>query len=445
MPRSPRSTALVEQHALVTLVGSGGVGKTRTSLQVAAEFLDGSGDGVWFVELAPVSSGDYVPSTRRTGARARELDPKATRRESRRRVEVETRAADLRQLRAPRRRGGARRRRDLARLPERQLLASSRQRWLRRRSDVPDAVAGRSARRERRLPRSGVALRSIALFVGRARAADQRFVLTDENAPIVADICRRLDGIALAIELAAARVKLLSPRQLARAARRALPRADRRQPRRAAAPTDPARADRLELRSSRRARARALPALGIFVNGFTLEGAVAVGGGDDLDEFESSTCWLAGRQVAGVAEPHGEATRYRLLESTRAYALEKLDEIERAGTLHRTPPVVLCGLVAPGRRCVRVPRGRRTVRVSPPGFGERPIRDRGVALRRQSAPRRGSSFRGVQFGFDPRYGNYRLVRSDAPAIAFVGNRSARAIVGRPGGRTREHGAQRAQR
>jgi hypothetical protein len=56
-------TALLAKHRLVTLVGSGGIGKTRTSLQVAANLLDGSGDGVWFIELAPLSSGDLIPST----------------------------------------------------------------------------------------------------------------------------------------------------------------------------------------------------------------------------------------------------------------------------------------------------------------------------------------------------------------------------------------------
>lgn len=55
-------TALIEQHRLVTLVGSGGVGKTRTSLQVAANILDSFGDGVWFIELAPLASGEYIPS-----------------------------------------------------------------------------------------------------------------------------------------------------------------------------------------------------------------------------------------------------------------------------------------------------------------------------------------------------------------------------------------------
>jgi class 3 adenylate cyclase len=54
--------ALIEQHRLVTLVGSGGIGKTRTALQVTANLLDGSGDGVWLIELAPLASGDYIPS-----------------------------------------------------------------------------------------------------------------------------------------------------------------------------------------------------------------------------------------------------------------------------------------------------------------------------------------------------------------------------------------------
>jgi hypothetical protein len=56
-------TALIDANPLVTLVGSGGVGKTRTSLQVAANLIDGSGDGVWFIELAPLTSGEYVPTT----------------------------------------------------------------------------------------------------------------------------------------------------------------------------------------------------------------------------------------------------------------------------------------------------------------------------------------------------------------------------------------------
>ena len=63
-------TALIEKHRLVTLVGSGGVGKTRTSLQVAANLLDGSGDGVWFIEFAPLDQRRVHSVDDRAGARA---------------------------------------------------------------------------------------------------------------------------------------------------------------------------------------------------------------------------------------------------------------------------------------------------------------------------------------------------------------------------------------
>ena len=61
---------LLGTHRLVTLVGSGGTGKTRTSLQVAANPLDGSGNGIWFVELAPLANGEYIASGNCAGARA---------------------------------------------------------------------------------------------------------------------------------------------------------------------------------------------------------------------------------------------------------------------------------------------------------------------------------------------------------------------------------------
>ena len=166
-----------------------------------------------------------------------------------------------------------------------------------------------------------------SLFAERARAVDNRFALTDENAPIVADICRRLDGIPLAIELAAARVKVLSPKQLrdrlderfrvlTGGDRSALP---RHQTMRALIDWSYDLLDERERALFRR--------LGIFVNGFTLEGAVAVGSGDDLDELDvfDVLASLVDKSLV-LAEPQGDALRYRLLESTRAYALEKLDD-----------------------------------------------------------------------------------------------------------------------
>jgi predicted ATPase/class 3 adenylate cyclase len=323
-------TALLAKHQLVTLVGSGGVGKTRTSLQVAANLLDGSGDGVWFIELAPLSSGDLIPGTvaQTMGfTLPADGDP----------VELLVRAlAKKRALLVFDNcehlvEASARVIASIVRgCPQIVTLASSRQGL---------GIAGEATYRMPPLvtPREaeGASLRAadasryaaIALFVERARAADHRFALTDENAPIVADICRRLDGIALAIELAAARVKILSPKQLrdklnerfrvlTGGSRDVLP---RQQTLRALIDWSHDLLDDRERMLFRR--------LGIFVDGFTLEGASAVASGEDLDEFDvfDLLASLVEKSLV-LAEPSGDALRYRLLESTRAYAAEKLRE-----------------------------------------------------------------------------------------------------------------------
>ena len=322
--------ALSEQHRLVTLVGSGGVGKTRLSLQVAANLLDGSGDGVWFIELAPLTKGEYIPSTVASSlglTLSPEADP----------VENLVRALatkhmllvfdNCEHLVEPAARvisailHGA---------PKVKVLASSRQGL---------GVAGEATYQvpSLALPDKDPAHlnaidlmrnESVALFVERARAASATFALTDGNAPAVADICRRLDGIPLAIELAAARVKMLSPHQLRErlderfrvltgGSRDVLP---RQQTLRALIDWSHDLLDERERVLFRR--------LGIFVNGFTLEGAVAVGsGGDDLDELDvfDLLASLVDKSLV-LAEPRGDALRYALLESTRAYAGEKLDD-----------------------------------------------------------------------------------------------------------------------
>ncbi len=321
--------ALIEQHRLVTLVGSGGIGKTRTSLQVTANLLDGSGDGVWLIELAPLASGDYIPSTVAQAlglTLASEGDP------------VENLVRELKGkhallvfdncehlVEAAARMISA----ILHGAPKVKILASSRQ------------ALGIEGEETYRLPSLEVppesdaeqisatdAIRSaaVALFVDRAVAADKRFALTDENAPIIADICRRLDGIPLAIELAAARVKMLSPKQLRErlderfrvltgGSRDILP---RQQTLRALIDWSHDLLDERERVLFRR--------LGTFVDGFALEGAVAVGSDErrnELDVFDVLASLVDKSLV--LAEPQGDALRYRLLESTRAYALEKLD------------------------------------------------------------------------------------------------------------------------
>jgi len=320
--------ALIEEHRLVTLVGAGGVGKTRLSLQVAANLLDGSGDGVWFVELAPLSSGDYIPSTvaKAVGVTlASEGDS----------VENLVRALKAKNallvldncehLVEPAARATSA---ILHGTPKVKVLASSRQGL---------GLAGEATYQVPSLGLPGkdephtsvidvLRYESVALFIERARAASTTFSLTGENAPIVAEICRRLDGIPLAIELAAARVKVLGAKQLrdrlderfrvlTGGSRDVLP---RQQTLRALIDWSHDLLDERERTLFRR--------LGIFVNGFTLEGAVAVGSGDDLDELDvfDILASLVDKSLV-LAEPLGDAVRYRLLESTRAYAAEKLD------------------------------------------------------------------------------------------------------------------------
>jgi predicted ATPase/DNA-binding CsgD family transcriptional regulator len=321
-------TALVETHQLVTLVGSGGVGKTRTSLAVAEGVFGTFADGVWLVELAPLSRGEYIP-----GAVAKSLgltlaaegDPVAnlTRAlKSKRQLLVfddcEHLVADVAKVVA----------RILNDCHAIKILASSRESL---------RVLGEATYRLPSLPvppaavsgELGVAAAlpyaAVALFVDRARAVDHRFTLSDENAPPVADICRRLDGIPLAIELAAARMKTLSPQQLRDrlserfrvlmgGGRERLP---RHQTLRALIDWSHDLLDEREQRLFRR--------LAIFENGFTLEAASAVGRDDEVDAFEAydMVASLVDKSLV-MADPLGDAMRYHLLESMRAYAAEKL-------------------------------------------------------------------------------------------------------------------------
>ena len=168
----------------------------------------------------------------------------------------------------------------------------------------------------------------MVLFADRARAVDYHFALTDENAPIVAELCRRLDGIPLAIELAAARVNLLSVKALAEKLDdrfRILTGGDAHG---APATADHARGDRLELRLTARAESsgcssvsRSSPAAARWV------AATAVCGGEEAAEADvfDVLSSLVDKSLL-IADFDGSEPRYRLLESFREYAREKLAE-----------------------------------------------------------------------------------------------------------------------
>lgn len=319
---------LVNEHALVTLVGAGGVGKTRVALQIGADLLDGSSDGVWFVELAPLTDPASVAGTIASTFGLREqtghpiLETVLHYLKLRRLllildncehvIEETARVSDT-ILRAA---------------PDVRVLATSRE---------PLRIAGEHAYRMPSLAvpsesedlTAGAALNygAVALFMQRALAADAKFQLTDESAPIVAEICARLDGIALAIELAAARVKVLAPRQLSQklderfrvltgGSRTALP---RHQTMRALIDWSYDLLTEAERKLFRR--------LAIFVGGWTLEAAEVVCTDETLDALDifDLLASLTEKSLV-VADLESSNPRYRLLESTRAFALEKLTQ-----------------------------------------------------------------------------------------------------------------------
>jgi predicted ATPase/class 3 adenylate cyclase len=199
---------------LLTLTGPGGAGKTRLALHVAAELVEAYADGVWFVPLAPVASATLVAATiagalgiRETAADSIEAMLRDYLRPRRlllvldnfeHVVDASPLVADL-----------------LAHCPDIQVLATSR---------APLHISGEhelpvpslelpSLDRAPRLD-DALASEAVRLFVDRARAVQSHFELTEENAETVVAICRRLDGLPLAIELAASRVRLLPPKAI---------------------------------------------------------------------------------------------------------------------------------------------------------------------------------------------------------------------------------------
>jgi predicted ATPase/class 3 adenylate cyclase len=318
--------ALLAEHRLVTLVGAGGVGKTSLSLQVGADLGARFPEGVRFVELAPLDRpelvGEAVAAAFGLPVQGEQpaTDAIATFLRSMRVLlildnceHVIAAAARLAYVL-------------LSACPGVCLLASSREAL---------SVAGEHTYPVPLLdvpPRSMSLTATLAmghsavhLFVERAAAALGRFSLTDETAPIVAEICRRLDGIPLAIELAAPRLKVLNPEALlarlddplqvlTAGSRVAMP---RQQTLRAAIEWSYALLSEAERAMLRR--------LGVFTGSFTLEAVAAIAAGvpvEALDIFDLLAGLVDKSLVVSLAS--GGDNRYRLLESTRAFALEKL-------------------------------------------------------------------------------------------------------------------------
>jgi predicted ATPase len=318
--------ALLARHRLVTLIGAPGVGKTSLSLQVSADVLARFPDGAWFVELAPLDRAELVGEAVAgvfglpvRGERSA-TDAIAAFLRSRRVllildncehvIAVAAKLADTL----------------LKTCPGVVLLATSREAL---------SVAGEHAYP---VPLLDVPTRSmdltaaqaleysaVQLFVERAASALGHFSLTDEMAPIVAAICGRLDGIPLALELAAPRLKVLTPKLLlarlddqlhllTAASRLAVP---RQQTLRAAFEWSYALLSKAEQAMLQR--------LGVFPGSFSLEAVTAVATGSPVQVsgvFEVLAGLVDKSLVVSLVG--GRENRYRLLESTRAFVLTKL-------------------------------------------------------------------------------------------------------------------------
>ena len=328
-------------HHLITLTGPGGTGKTRLSLHVAADQLDQFPHGVWFIELAPLTDPDLIPQTilSTMGINEQAGDPLEVLREylrEKRSLIVLDNCEHLVGASA-----------NVANVllnaaPGLKVVASSRE-ALGIRGEVTFPVPSLSLPDLAHLPvvEQFSQYEAVKLFIERALLVAPHFSVTNENVPFIAQICYRLDGIPLAIELAAARVKMLSVEQISRrlddrfrlltgGARTLLP---RQQTLRALIDWSYdllSEQERLFLRR-----------LSVFAGGWTLEAAEAVCSGVEEDAIQTYDVLdllsqLVHKSLVVVVE-HSQSgeTRYRMLETIRQYARDRLLEVEGSDTFRQ--------------------------------------------------------------------------------------------------------------
>jgi predicted ATPase/class 3 adenylate cyclase len=318
---------------LVTLTGVGGVGKTRLALEVAAAVMPEFRDGAWLVELAGVRDPDLVADAVVQGFG---LQPRAGSSADETLLEfLESKALLLlldncEHLLRP---VGSLVGRVMRACPAVRVLTTSRE-GLTVAGEHMLGVASLGVPEEADSLDAIAACDAVLLFVERARAVKASFALDSSNAGAVAQVCRRLDGIPLAIELAAARVGTLSPAELARrldqrfrllaGGQRGV--VERHQTLRAAIDWS------YELLSE--AERVLLARVSVFAGGFTLEAAeaVTVGGAVEMDAVFDVLASLVARSLI-VADTEAVDTRFGLLETIRQYAQERLDESGRLNRL----------------------------------------------------------------------------------------------------------------
>jgi predicted ATPase/transcriptional regulator with XRE-family HTH domain len=328
---------------LLTLTGPGGVGKTRLALAVATELMEDFPDGIAWVELGPLRDPALVAAAIAQALGVREggerpiADLLAPVVAGRQLLLVLDNCEHL--LQAMSLIGEL-----LAASPDLSVLATSRAR-LRLRGERELAVgplAVPTAAGHGASPLEGLAgVAAVRLFVERAQAVMPDFTLTETTAPVVAAICRRLEGLPLALELAAARVKLLPPEALLTRLEQRLPLLSggaRDAPDRQQTMRDAIAWSHDLLTEGERALFRRLA---VFAGGFTLEAAAAIaasgdGGPEHQEDVLEGLAALVDQSLLRIGEVHaaGSAeTRFAFLETVREYALERLETSGEAGII----------------------------------------------------------------------------------------------------------------
>jgi predicted ATPase/DNA-binding winged helix-turn-helix (wHTH) protein/Tfp pilus assembly protein PilF len=321
---------LLPGKRLLTLVGAGGVGKTRLALQFAAELVDADAyrDGVWLVELAPVADPALVPQAVATVLGLKEQPGKSLTQTlieylaSKHLLLLVDNAEHL--LAACAQLADAL----LRQCPHIVLLATSRE-GLGIAGELTYRVPSLSMPdpRQHTTPEQLSQYESIRLLVERARLQLPHFTVTDQNAPALASVCYRLDGIPLALELAAARMRSMSVEEV-----------DRRLDHRfsllkGGSRTAPTRQQTLRSLIDwsydllHEAEKALLCRLSVFAGGWTLAAAEAVcdGEGVEKEDVLDILTSLGDKSLVGTEERSG-ATRYGLLETVRQYARDQLRE-----------------------------------------------------------------------------------------------------------------------
>jgi predicted ATPase/class 3 adenylate cyclase/DNA-binding CsgD family transcriptional regulator len=321
-------STLLHSNRMVTLLGTGGCGKTRLSLQVAAHTLDRFPDGIWFVELAPIDDPDLTPQTVAEVIGLREQPGRAMADTLQVALAKCTTLLVLDNCEHVVAAAAALASALLSKCPGLSVLATTREQ-LGVPGEMTFTLPGLSVPGADEVieGESIAAFDGVQLFVDRAVKARPDFVVTNGNSQAVAQICRRLDGIPLALELAAARTRVLSPEQicdgladrfrlLTTGARTLLP---RQQTLRASVDWSYALLSDDERTT--------LGRLSIFAGGFDFEAGEhvvadeAISKVDVLDLLGS----LVDKSLVQT-DDHSRAVRYRMLETIRQYGAERLKE-----------------------------------------------------------------------------------------------------------------------